>query len=181
MWQVRVLSRRTGDCCESLQTSCFQNFKPNYIFQCEFLKMTRLNFFYFAHMQTSDILLWPCSLSKKLSLVIFRSNFESSDTANSNHLLYRYSTQGVVLHDGTIVHELCIRLKKNRFSAIFEKDWIINLARNCFVGPLHWLGKIATFRCKLPSNHAKTPSKHRQKNTKPECDFSETLRCFERS
>ena len=37
---------------------------------------------------------------------------------------------------------------------------------------LHWLGKIATFRCKLPSSHAKTPSKHRQKNTKPECDFS---------
>ena len=33
----------------------------------------------------------------------------------------------------------------------------------------------------LPSNHAKTPSKHRQKNTKPECDFSETSRCFERS
>ena len=41
--------------------------------------------------------------------------------------------------------------------------------------------KIATFGCKLLSNYTQTPSKHRQKNRLPECDFSKTSRCFRRN
>ena len=51
-----IVRIRTRCCCASLRTSGFQKFKPNYIFQCEFQKMTRLIFFFFLQICKSEVI-----------------------------------------------------------------------------------------------------------------------------